>query len=196
MTDKIEVTKRRKYEIDDTPLPYAFKGTERTGWRDEKISQKHQTWGRSLYAIDFDFVMLEYNSAQPCAIIEYKDSHIAQEPDVVNPKLGYTSLIALADGFHVGTEHRPLPCLIAIYDSEIWSFKILPLNEKAREICAKLDASGWGRVLTEQRFVKLLYYFRKKSISAEEKRVLSTLNDSLEKKPLADNPSDDVLFDN
>ena len=49
---------------------------ERTGWRDERISQRHRLWGVECQAIDLDFLLVEYRSEyddiRPVAIIEYK----------------------------------------------------------------------------------------------------------------------------
>ena len=31
---------------------------ERTGWRDEKLSQRHRMWGWDCPAVDIDFLLL------------------------------------------------------------------------------------------------------------------------------------------
>ena len=46
--------------------------TERLGWRDERLSERHGHWGFNCPAVDLDFVMLEYNHGKPCALVEYK----------------------------------------------------------------------------------------------------------------------------
>ena len=44
---------------------------ERSGWRDEMLSQRHRDWGFNCPAIDIDFLLIEYNSAKVKALVEY-----------------------------------------------------------------------------------------------------------------------------
>lgn len=48
---------------------------ERTGWRDEGISRLHRTWGHDCPCVDIDFLVVEYNQAKACAIVEYKNEN-------------------------------------------------------------------------------------------------------------------------
>jgi len=45
---------------------------ERTGWRDEWLSNRHRKWGNDCPAVDIDFLMIEYNHKWPVALIDYK----------------------------------------------------------------------------------------------------------------------------
>lgn len=141
--------------------------TERTGWRDEALSERHGHWGFNCPAVDLDFVMLEYNHGKPCALVEYKHK-CAREPNIKHAT--YRALIALADGYNNG----PLPCFIAIYDPADWSFRVIPLNDPAKRHYAHVE----GTVLTEQRFVKSLHLLRKDVLSAEDKEAIRQLNGS------------------
>lgn len=136
---------------------------ERTGWRCEKISERHREWGYGCSAVDLDFVVAEYNYALPVALIEYKEKH-ALEPDLNDA--AYKTLLALADGYH-----KPLPFFIAIYCTDNWWFRIIPVNDIAKRYYKdKL-------ILTEQRFVKSLYYLRRKVLTDADLEAISKLND-------------------
>ncbi|MEA1928277.1 MAG: hypothetical protein U9N73_08715 [Candidatus Auribacterota bacterium] len=139
--------------------------TERTNWRDAKLSKRHGAWGFNCPAVDLDFVMLEYNYGIPCAIIEYK--HIKAQ--VVNPThANYKALAKLADGYKDG----PLPCFIARYDPNNWSFQITPLNEKA----AQYYKHCLNEKISEQRFVKSLHLLRKSALNESDIIAIKQLN--------------------
>ena len=137
---------------------------ERTGWRDEALSGRHREWGFNCPALDLDFVMLEYNHGKPCALVEYKHKNAAT-PDTNHAT--YRALVALAD-----ERHEPLPCFIAIYDPEGWTFRVIPLNDKARKHYAHCN----NVVLTEQRFVRSLHLTRKAVLNTEDEMAISLLN--------------------
>lgn len=139
--------------------------TERTGWRDEKISLRHGEWGFNCPAVDLDFVMLEYNHGKPCALVEYK--HKNAKP-VNASHATYRALVSLADGYKSG----PLPCFVAIYDPDAWTFTVIPLNDRARDHYRHCE----GQVLTEQRFVRSLHLLRKSVLTKEDEDAVSRLN--------------------
>jgi hypothetical protein len=136
---------------------------ERTGWRCEAISRRHREWGYNCPAVDLDFVVAEYNYGKPVALIEYKDRNAAT-PNIDHPT--YHALKALADGQSGG----PLPFLIAIYDPVDWWFRVIPINEKAREFYQHVN----GGILTEERFVKSLYTLRSITLTAADKAVFAS----------------------
>ncbi|MBU2321760.1 MAG: hypothetical protein KJ884_02250 [Gammaproteobacteria bacterium] len=138
---------------------------ERTGWRDAALSERHGHWGFNCPAVDLDFVMLEYNHGEPCALIEYK--HKDARPIQKNHAT-YRALVALADGYIKG----PLPCFVAIYDPEEWTFRIVALNETAR----KHYSHCLDEVLSEQRFVKSLHLLRKNILVHEDCAAIAGLN--------------------
>lgn len=140
---------------------------ERTGWRDSALSERHGMWGFNCTAVDLDFVMMEFNHGKPCALVEYKHKN-ARLPDPRHAT--YRALVALADGYKDG----PLPCFVAIYDPDHWSFRVVPLNESA----GKHYAHCLGDVLTEQRFVKSLHLLRKGVLSLADEEAISQLNGS------------------
>jgi len=140
--------------------------TERTGWRDSELSLRHGCWGFNCPAVDLDFVMMEYNHGKPCALVEYKHKN-AKTPDPSHAT--YKALIDLANKYSDG----PLPCFIAIYDPCDWSFRVIPLNDRASAHYSHCS----GEVLSEQRFVKSLHILRKKVLSIEDNEAISQLND-------------------
>lgn len=141
---------------------------ERTGWRDQKISERHRIWGYNCPAVDLDFVVAEYNYGRPVALVEYKERRAA-EPDLSHPT--YQALSALADGYAEG----PLPFLVAFYDNEEWWFRVLPVNGRAQEYYAHCA----GEILTEQRFVTSLYLLRKRVLDQNDRKAIARLNTSL-----------------
>lgn len=147
--------------------------TERTGWRDKELSDRHGCWGFNCPAVDLDFVMTEFNHGKPCAVVEYKRC-TAKPPETSHST--YRALVALADGFHRCENgewlHDPLPCFIAIYDPDGWAFFVIPLNEKARKFYAHCS----GQWISEQRFVRSLHLLRKSVLNAEDEAAIRQLN--------------------
>ena len=133
---------------------------ERTGWRDQKLSERHRDWGFNCPAVDLDFLMVEYNVGLPVAVVEYKH-HMARMPDFNHPT--YRALRDLADGYKGGG----LPFMVAFYWPEVWAFRVIPANEVSRKWFEPCEA------LTERDFVTRLYRMRAMTIRRE---VLDRLN--------------------
>jgi len=133
---------------------------ERSGWRDEHISRRHRLWGVNCPAVDLDFVMMEYNVGLPAALVEYK-KYCARALDLRHAT--YRALRALAD------REPPIPFIIAYYWPDVWAFRVYPVNESARRIYPPDRRS-----LSEQRFVRSLYYLRNEVV---EEHVLRNLSD-------------------
>jgi len=134
---------------------------ERTGWRDQSISERHRQWGANCPSCDLDFLLLEYNVGLPTALVEYKH-HLAQPVDLRHAT--YRALTALAD------RGDPIPFLLAYYWPETWSFYVYPVNAAARAIYPER-----ARCLSERRFVSSLYVMRRRTI---ETAVLARLHDT------------------
>ena len=141
---------------------------ERNGWRDSALSQRHRLWGFDCPATDIDFLLIEFHSGKVCAIVEYKHKN-AKTPDITSAS--FRALIDLADGYR----DAPIPCLIATYDSDLWTFAVTPLNEAARIHYAHTE----GHALSEQQFVKSLYLLRKNQLTKSDSNVIAALNVSL-----------------
>lgn len=131
---------------------------ERTGWRDQQISERHRIWGFNCPAVDLDFLMVEYNLGAPVALVEYKDRR-ARKPDLNHAT--YRAINQLAN-------IAELPFLIAFYWPECWAFRVSPVNARA-----KLVYRG-DILLTERRFVKSLYHLRGLKIEEQVYRQLNT----------------------
>lgn len=120
-----------------------FAGSERTGWRDEAISQRHRTWGNFAAAIDIDFVLIESTfAAVPKAIIEYK----AQPGGAATH---FQTRLLRNLGNMAG-----IPAFISKYWSETWAFMVVPINEHAREWMVS------ERSMTERQYVVFLQELR------------------------------------
>lgn len=134
---------------------------ERTGWRDQGISERHRTWGTNCPAVDLDFVMVEYNIGEPAALAEYKHFR-ARMPDLRHPT--YRALASLAD------RDPPIPFFIAFYWPGAWAFRVYPVNDLARDLYGPEYAD-----LTERQFVASLYQARSRAVDVHTLRRLNTV---------------------
>lgn len=94
---------------------------ERTGWRDQKLSERHRTWGVDCPAVDIDFLMLEYDQGKASAIVEYKNEH-ALEQRQNHPS--YKALKDLAD-------RAGLPAFAVRYADDFSWWRVVALNARA-----------------------------------------------------------------
>lgn len=118
---------------------------ERTGWRDEALSQRHRTWGWDCPAVDLDFLFLEYDRGKASAIVEYKNEHAAPQY-ASHPS--YQAMIDLGN-------KAGIPVIACRYADDFKWWRVTPLNGIAKKFTpsgtTELDEKGW---------VKLLYKIR------------------------------------
>jgi len=149
---------------------------ERSGWRDEEISRRHRLWGVSCAAVDLDFLMLEFNYQEPIALVEYK--HVKASLHTLHAGR-YEALRKLCDGFHRelngSFRHEPIPCMVARYNPEDWSFMVTPLNDRARSYYVHCN----GKTLTEQQFVRSLHLLRKAVLNKSDEAAISELHHTI-----------------
>lgn len=117
---------------------------ERTGWRDQSLSERHRRWGFGLPAADLDFLLIEHDKGQPCALIEYK--HECSPPQYV----GHPSYQALA---RLG-DRATLPALAVRYARDFSWWLVVPINDLAR------DLFPTRKRLSEAEWVQMLYRLR------------------------------------
>lgn len=127
--------------------------TERTGWRDEKLSKRHREWGYDCPAVDIDFLMCEYDQGEPVAIVEYKNEH--HDPHKTSPT-AYKALVRLGDMANI-------PVIKCTYSDDLSSFTIAPLNHYARETMQRPDKI----TITEKQYVQFLYFMRNRKTPDE-----------------------------
>lgn len=126
---------------------------ERTGWRDEEISNRHREWGWDCPAVDLDFLMVEFNRGKPVALVEYKKhTAVLPRPDQIGKSPTYKALGALAKA-------SDLPFFIAVYWPSVWAFRVWPLNKRAVDVFPA-KAGGCWPMITERQYVGLLYALR------------------------------------
>jgi hypothetical protein len=135
---------------------------ERSGWRDEEISARHRLWGWNCPAVDLDFLMCEYNRGEPVALVEYKHE-TANLSNMSSPTIN--AIVKLCDGYKDGN----IACFIAMYNTEFWWFRIIPLNDYAKAFYKD------QLILSEKRFVKSLYALRKIRLVEDDEKWLSEL---------------------
>ena len=135
--------------LDETP----FVGTERTGWRDEALSRRHRMYGLNCPAVDIDFLMLEYDSGMPKALIEYKHE-FAEETS-----LTHASYRALR---HLAVMGR-IPFFVVRYTYE-WRYTVIPA-------CNLAETYVPVRVeMAEDEYVELLYAVRGRVMPEDVRR--------------------------
>lgn len=138
---------------------------ERSGWRDQELSARHRVWGFNCPAVDLDFLMVEYDGGYPIALVEYKH-HEAGIPLVNHPT--YRAISQLYDD-----QGKQLPLWVARYWPNIWAFRVLAVNSRAKDLTAQPDS--WND-MTERMFVEALHAVRRREI---QHRVYPHLNDIL-----------------
>ena len=131
---------------------------ERTGWRDQRISERHRQWGYDCPATDIDFLLLEYDTGKPAAIVEYKRDG-ASKPNL--KRATYRALSILANCAKISF-------LIAFYWPKIWAFQVFPVNKYAK------NHFKWGERFNEIEFVKMLYNLRNKVLNRVIEEKLNT----------------------
>lgn len=117
---------------------------ERSGWRDEAISRRHRQWGFNCPAVDIDFLLIEYDTAKCCALVEYKNERATpQKPS--HPT--YRAIRDLGD-------KAELPFFAVRHASDFSWWRVHPLNAKAREFLPI------AQEMTEPEYVEFLYFIR------------------------------------
>jgi hypothetical protein len=119
-------------------------------------------------AVDLDFVLLEFNHGAPVAVVDYK--HCAK----VNPldDLNEWAIAAMAALYNERGEH--LPFFVARYWPDTWAFKVLAMNDPAREWLRE----SWVP-MTEQAWVTLLHRIRSEALTLGDQKQIARLNRKL-----------------
>ncbi len=126
---------------------------ERTGWRDAALSARHKYWGDNCPALDLDFLLIEYDTAKACALIEYKHEWAKpQDP-------GHNSYRAMADlGDRAG-----VPVFACRYASDFSWWIGIPLNNLALEYLSERTK------MAEREWITLLYKLRGYEVEFDSK---------------------------
>lgn len=124
---------------------------ERTGWRDEALSRRHRLWGFNCPMVDIDFLVVEFDQARVCALVEYKNGFA---PPQYASHPNYRALADLAD--------RAKVALFACrYSSDFQTFRAVPLNAQAKRHLPQ------AQDLDERAWVALLYAVRGRPMPAD-----------------------------
>lgn len=131
---------------------------ERSGWRDQWISNRHRDFGWAL-CVDVDFLGIEYDYGVPVCLIEYKHFH-------ADIKLSSSQMKAqkyMADNLRMPDGSFGMPFFVVAYYPEHHNYHVIPMNDAAKAIPNCSVAKTWS----ERNFVKLLYWMRKKNCPQE-----------------------------
>lgn len=139
--------------------------SERSGWRDRELSQRHRRWGFNCPAVDLDFLMVEYHLGVPVAVVDYKHHKHHQGRDITIDHPNYVAAGNLYD-----KHQNQLPLFIARYWPATWAIEALPVNESA---CKWFE--GW-RPMTERQWVTGLHKLRHLTV---DEWVLRNLQDEM-----------------
>lgn len=121
-----------------------------TGWRDESLTVRHNSWGFDAPAPGMVFPMIEYDRGEPLAVISYlrRGAQLPTGPEVAAAYGAFGNL------YRETGEQQPF--FTVQYDPRNWAYNVFGHNVSAR---AFLDRDGWVR-MTEFQFVKNLYRLR------------------------------------
>ena len=128
---------------------------ERSDWRDSGLSQRHRAWGYDCPCLDVDGLVVEYDRAEPKALIEYKHDAFAGTRGA-----NREALARLGD-------RAGVPFLVVRYRREPWQFWVTPANKVAKR------ASTETHPMSERQFVTLLYRLGSRNLPADLARTLS-----------------------
>ena len=117
---------------------------ERTGWRDQRLSERHRRWGWDCPAVDVDFLMLEYDRGKASALVEYKHEQAAPQYPT-HPS--YRAMIDLGD-------RAGIPVFGVRYADDFSWWRVTPLNGLAKKLLSEQTR------MTEEDWIKLLYRIR------------------------------------
>lgn len=121
---------------------------ERTGWRDQEMSDRHRKWGWDCPMQDIDFLAVEYDHFLPVAIVEYKHE-AAELQTLANPS--YKVLANLG-------RMANLPVFAVRYGTGLDWYNVVPIGGLATILIPK-------RVrMTEMEWVSFLYRLRGRTI--------------------------------
>jgi hypothetical protein len=124
---------------------------ERTGWRDEALSLRHREWGWDCPALDLDFILIEYDTGEPVARVEYK--HEAARPvNVTHPS--YRALAILG-------ERADLPVFLVRYAGDFSWWDVQALNTVAALILPE------PRHVAETQYIRFLHWLRGRKWDAD-----------------------------
>ena len=127
---------------------------ERTGWRDESISQRHREWGFDCPAQDIDFLLIEYDKCVVKALFEYKNEHAGKQ---TRSKPQYKALIDLGN-------RASIPVFNVRYSDDLSEYIVTALNELAEEKLPDGIRKPPRVLMDELGYVTFLYKLRDREI--------------------------------
>lgn len=121
-----------------------------TGWRDQQLAARHESWGHAFPAAGTPFPMIEYDKGVPVALISYQARHkpLPAGDDAVETHRALGNLFRKSEA--------RLPFFTVIYDVRNWAYSLFPHNGVARDF---LETNRWVR-MTEAQFAYFLYRLR------------------------------------
>jgi hypothetical protein len=118
---------------------------EFTGLRDLGLSMRHRQWGFHCPAVDLDFLLVEYDSGVPRALVEYKH----EGSTLVYPS--HPSICAV----RTLANDAALPFFVVRHAADFAWFDVYPMNERARAFVTERP-----RRFTEAEWIACLYRVR------------------------------------
>jgi hypothetical protein len=149
---------------------YSKTRPERTQWRDQKLSERHRAWGFNCPAIDIDFLMVEFHTGKPVAIIDYK-RYTGSIKNLNQKSIDAISTLA---------NNSNIPFFVVFYWDDVWAFQITAINNIAKNILLQHNIDE-NKILTEQQYVYFLYKLRNIKLTKQEEELIKSLNNRLPK---------------
>lgn len=128
---------------------FAMSEKERTGWRDERISQMHRLWGNKLSFMNIDDIWVECVGTKCMAFFEYK---LDSAKPITHDDWQIKVLVDAAAG---------RPAFFVRYSNDGHSWKVVSLNASAKLILQDISE------MTFADFIRFQYGFRGLKIDDE-----------------------------
>lgn len=135
---------------------------ERTGWRDEGLSKRHRLWGYDCPALDIDFLLVEFDTCKPKALVEYKNIHA---PDQTANMPQYRTLVNLGN-------MAKIPVFSVRYSDDYSKYTVTALNDLAANTVPDGKYFPPRVRMSEVEYVSFLYKLRGRVIPDEIKNKL------------------------
>lgn len=121
---------------------------EHTGWRDKDLSNRHRRWGEWCLSVDIDYLILEFDFAEPKALIDYKGHTMLGKVNYQVASLKAQSTLA---------SNSMIPALVVYYwKKPYWNFMIHSLNRFGNISLDAFDIEADEKI-TERKYVDYLY---------------------------------------
>lgn len=123
---------------------------ERTGWRDESLSQLHRYLPDYCSMNDIDWLAGEFNFNVPTALIEHKNERSGDwTSDRIKNNVGVKRIQILANNSNI-------PAYLCVYKTDLSEFEFIALNKQAVDAFPNNTKPDYRRTYNLQDWAKFM----------------------------------------